>query len=63
MPALIFVTYEGFELILNAVNEMQDPERNLMRAIMWSIAITITIYVTVSLVAVGNLLPEEVTCY
>jgi len=61
--ALIFVAYEGFELIPNAVNEMDDPERNLMRAIMWSIGITISIYVTVSLVAVGNLLPEEVARY
>ncbi len=58
--ALIFVAYEGFELIPNAVNEMEDPQRNLTRAIMWSIVITIIIYVTVSLVAVGNLTPEEV---
>ncbi len=61
--ALIFVAYEGFELIPNAINEMEDPQRNLMRAIMWSIAITISIYVLVSLVAVGNLLPEEITKY
>ncbi len=61
--ALIFVAYEGFELIPNAVNEMEDPERNLTRAIIWSIAITITIYVTVSIVAVGNLLPEEIQRY
>ena len=61
--ALVFVAYEGFELIPNAVNEMEDPERNLTRAIMWSIGIAMFIYVTVSLVAVGNLLPEEVARY
>ena len=61
--ALIFVAYEGFELIPNAINEMEDPQRNLTRAIMWSIAVTIVIYVLVSLVAVGNLLPEEVEKY
>ncbi|HHI92976.1 MAG TPA: amino acid permease [Gammaproteobacteria bacterium] len=61
--ALIFVAYEGFELIPNAVNEMDDPQRNLVRAIMWSIVITIIIYITVSLVAVGNLLPEQVVRY
>jgi len=61
--ALIFVAYEGFELIPNAVNEMDDPERNLTRGILWSIGITITIYVLVSLVAVGNLLPEEIDRY
>jgi len=61
--ALIFVAYEGFELIPNAINEMEDPQHNLMRAIMWSITITIAIYVLVSLVAVGNLLPAEITKY
>ncbi|HGX94151.1 MAG TPA: amino acid permease, partial [Candidatus Tenderia sp.] len=61
--ALIFVAYEGFELIPNAVNEMENPERNLTRGILWSIGITIAIYVLVSLVAVGNLLPEEIARY
>jgi len=61
--ALIFVAYEGFELIPNAINEMENPERNLKPAIVWSIAITIVIYVLVSIVAVGNLLPEEIIKY
>jgi len=61
--ALIFVAYEGFELIPNAINEMKDPQRNLKPALVWSIVITITIYVLVSIVAVGNLLPEEISKY
>ena len=61
--ALIFVAYEGFELIPNAANEMVEPERNLHRGILWSISITIAVYVLVSLVAVGNLLPEEIIRY
>ena len=61
--ALIFVAYEGFELIPNAVNEMEDPRHNLARGIFWSIGITILVYVLVSLVAVGNLLPEEIRRY
>jgi len=61
--ALIFVAYEGFELIPNAVNEMENPERNLPRSIMLSILITIVIYILVSLVAVGNLLPAEIEKY
>ncbi len=61
--ALIFVAYEGFELIPNAVNEMEDPKRNLKRGILWSVGITTFIYVLVSLVAVGNLLPEEISKY
>ncbi len=61
--ALIFVAYEGFELIPNAVNEMQHPERNLKRGILLSVLITLAIYVLVSLVAVGNLTPEEIARY
>ncbi len=61
--ALIFVAYEGFELIPNAVNEMEDPDRNLTRGIFWSIGITIAVYVLVSLVAVGNLSPDEIRRY
>lgn len=61
--ALIFVAYEGFELIPNAVNEMENPQRNLTRGILWSVGITICIYVLVSIVAVGNLLPDEIRTY
>ncbi len=61
--ALIFVAYEGFELIPNAVNEMKDPEKNLGKAIFLSIIITIIIYIFVALVAVGNLTPEEINKY
>jgi amino acid transporter len=42
---------------------MEDPQRNLKPAIVWSIVITIAIYILVSLVAVGNLLPEEIVKY
>ena len=61
--ALIFVAYEGFELIPNAMNDMESPEKNLKRGIVWSIVITIAIYVLVSIVAVGNLLPDEIVKY
>ena len=61
--ALVFVAYEGFELIPNAIHEMKDPEHQLARGIMISILITTVIYILVSLVAVGNLLPDQITRY
>ncbi len=61
--ALIFVAYEGFELIPNTINEMENPQQNLLKGIVWSIGITISIYILVSFVAVGNLLPEEISRY
>ena len=56
--ALIFVAYEGFQLINNAVQETRNPERNIPRGIFGSIAITSSIYILLAIVAIGNL-PEE----
>jgi amino acid transporter len=56
--ALIFVAYEGFQLITNSVCETFRPAKNLPRAIYGSIAIVTIIYVTLSLIAVGSL-PES----
>ncbi len=61
--ALIFVAYEGFELIPNAVNEMEEPQRNLPKGILYSILITTLIYVLVALVAIGNLNEEQIIHY
>ncbi len=58
--ALIFVAYEGFELIPNAVHEMEHPERNLPRGILISIIVTTVIYIIVSFVAVGNLTAQAI---
>ena len=59
--ASIFVAFEGFQLITNAVMETKNPDRNVPRGIYGSIVITSLIYIGVSLVAVGNLTPAELT--
>ncbi len=58
--ALIFVAYEGFELIPNAIDEMQNPQRNLRRALIIAIVLTTAIYVTVALAALGNLSAAQI---
>ena len=58
--ALIFVAYEGFELIPNAIDEMQNPQRNLRRALIIAIVLTSAIYVTVALAALGNLTGAQI---
>ena len=58
--ALIFVAYEGFELIPNAIDEMEDPARNLRRALIIAIVITAVLYITVALAALGNLTPAQI---
>jgi len=53
--ALIFVAYEGFQLITNAVCETRDAGRNIPRGIYGSIAIVVFIYVVLSVVAIGGI--------
>jgi amino acid transporter len=58
--ALIFVAYEGFQLITNAVLETRDPDRNVPRGIYGSILITSAIYIAIAVVAVGTLDPAAI---
>ncbi len=57
---LIFVAYEGFELIPNAIAEMRHPETDLRRGLLLAIGITALVYVAVAIVALGNLTPDQV---
>jgi len=52
VAALTFVAYEGFQLVINAVNEMDQPEKNIPKAIYAAIFLAITIYFVISLGAV-----------
>ena len=52
---VFFLSYMGFGLITNASENMEEPEKNVPRAIFISIAIVMFIYVAVSFVAIGNL--------
>jgi amino acid transporter len=58
--ALIFLGYEGFELIANASEDARDPERTLPRAYLIAIGSVICLYVLVAFVSVGNLSPEAI---
>ncbi len=58
--AVIFVAYEGFQLITNAVLETENPDKNIPKGIYGSIIITGTIYLLLSIVAVGTLTYEQI---
>jgi amino acid transporter len=57
---LIFLAYEGFELIANASEDARDPERTLPRAYLIAIGGVAVLYVLVALVAVGNLSSQAI---
>jgi amino acid transporter len=52
---VIFLAYEGFELIANTAENVRNPRRTLPRAYFTSVLFVIGLYVLVSLVTVGNL--------
>jgi amino acid transporter len=52
---IIFLAYEGFELIANAAEDVVDPGRTLTRAYYISVLFVIALYVLVAVVAVGSL--------
>ncbi len=53
--AIFFLSYMGFGLITNASENITRPERNVPLAIYLSILIVTVIYVSVAIVAFGNL--------
>jgi hypothetical protein len=52
---LIFLAYEGFELIANTAENVRNPQKTLPRAYFSAVGFVIVLYVLISLVAVGNL--------
>jgi amino acid transporter len=52
---IFFLSYMGFGLITNASENMDNPEKNVPRAIFISIAVVMFVYIAVSFVAIGNL--------
>jgi len=52
VTAITFVAYEGFQLVINGVKEMQEPKKNIPRAIYSAIIIVALIYFIIALGAV-----------
>ncbi|MCA9781725.1 MAG: amino acid permease, partial [Candidatus Eremiobacteraeota bacterium] len=57
---MIFVAYEGFELIANTAEEIVDYKRTLPRAYYISVLFVIVIYVLIAVVVVGSLTPQKI---
>jgi amino acid transporter len=52
---IIFLAYEGFELIANTAQDVRNPARTLPRAFYSAVGFVIVLYVLVAGVTVGNL--------
>lgn len=58
--AVVFLSYEGFGLITNAAEDLAQPGRNLPRALLISVVLTMIIYALVALSVTGILSPEQI---
>jgi amino acid transporter len=52
---LVFLSYEGFELIANSAPRIRDPHKNLPRALYGSVLIAIAFYLLIIVVSLGHL--------
>jgi len=57
---MIFLAYEGFELIANTSRDVENPEVNLPKAYYGSVIFVIILYILIAIVTVGNVTPEQV---
>jgi amino acid transporter len=60
IASVTFVAYEGFQLVTNAVNEMEKPEKSIPLAIYSAIFLAVLIYPVISL---GAILAIPLWCY
>ena len=54
---LTFIAFEGYEIIAQTSEEVEDPKRNIPRAVFLSLLIVIPIYLLVAVVAIGAVNP------
>lgn len=52
---VIFVAYEGFELIANAAPDIINPKKNIPKAYYYSVIFVIILYIIIAVVTVGSL--------
>lgn len=60
---IIFLAYEGFELIANTSQDVKNPEKTLPKAYYTAVITVIAVYVIVSFVAVCNLDIKDIQNY
>ena len=57
---VIFVAYEGFELIANSVPDLKNPSKNISKAYYISVIFVVLLYLAIAIVTVGSLPFEEI---
>jgi APA family basic amino acid/polyamine antiporter len=60
---LLFIAFEGYEIIVQTGEEVKNPKRNIPRAIFISLAIVVILYCLVAFVSIGAIFPEGIASW
>jgi amino acid transporter/nucleotide-binding universal stress UspA family protein len=60
---LTFIAFEGYEVISQCSEEVDNPKKNIPRAVFLSIIIVVPIYILVGITALGSVRPENMTSW
>ena len=58
---IIFLAYEGFELMANTSGDVKNPRKTMPRAFFTAVVFVIGLYIMVSLVTVGTLTSDQIS--
>ena len=57
---LVFFAYQGFSVITNSIEDMENPQKNMLKAMMLAILIVAALYISTAIAVLGNLPLNEV---
>jgi amino acid transporter len=57
---LTFFAYQGYSVITNAIEDMENPKKTVLKAMILAISAVMILYVSVSIAVLGNLPLDEV---
>lgn len=60
---LTFITFEGYEIIVQTGEEVKNPKKNIPRAIFTSLALVVILYCLVAFVSVGAIFPKTLPAW
>jgi len=58
-----FFAFEGFRVITNTIEDLENPKENILKAMIYSILIVMTLYVIISIGVFGNFTISQVQMY
>ncbi len=50
---VIYIAFQGYEIVAQCGEEVVNPERNIPRAILWSVGIVLAVYLLIAFVSIG----------